>query len=451
MANRSLTAFIHRLLDSIIIVAALVALVLAYDPMALGPYYWLAGLAAALVFLAVGEITHLYASWRVYGFRQEVAELAGAVGAVVVVLVTLGFLTKTSDQFSRVIMGLWWVVSFLLLALLRLAARSYLRASRARGYNLRRLAIAGAGELGRKVAERVMRAEWLGLRLVGFYDDAVPGVRGDFEALVGAAHQGEIDYIYIALPLAQEAKVVQLINRLSDTTTSVFFVPDLFVFEMMQARWTEVEGMPVVSVFDTPFLGIDGWVKRVEDVLLASALLLLALPLMLLIAAGVKLTSPGPVLFKQRRHGLSGKVVEVWKFRTMRTMEDGEHVPQARRRDPRITAFGAFLRRSSLDELPQLFNVLTGNMSVVGPRPHALAHNEQYRALVSGYMLRHKVKPGITGWAQVNGWRGETDTLDKMRKRVECDLYYIRNWSIWMDLKIVMLTALRGFTQPNAY
>ena len=204
-------------------------------------------------------------------------------------------------------------------------------------------------------------------------------------------------------------------------------------------------------MFDTPFLGVDGWLKRVEDLAIGAVAVTVTAPLMLAIAAGVKLSSPGPVLFRQRRYGLSGKVVEVWKFRTMTAQEDGDRIAQARRADPRVTRFGAFLRRTSLDELPQFFNVLQGHMSVVGPRPHAVAHNEQYRKLVPGYMLRHKVKPGITGWAQVNGWRGETDTLDKMQKRVECDLHYIRNWSLALDVKIIALTMVRGFVQAGAY
>ena len=231
----------------------------------------------------------------------------------------------------------------------------------------------------------------------------------------------------------------------------MFFVPDFFVFEMLQARWTEIDGMPLVSVFDTPFLGVDGWLKRIEDLLIALIALTLTAPLMLAIALGVKLSSPGPVLFRQRRYGLSGKVVEVWKFRSMGVQEDGEEIPQARRADPCVTRFGAFLRRTSLDELPQFFNVLQGHMSVVGPRPHAVAHNEQYRKLVPGTMLRHKVKPGITGWAQVNGWRGETDTVEKMQKRVEHDMHYIRNWSLALDVKIVALTLVRGFAGPGEY
>jgi putative colanic acid biosynthesis UDP-glucose lipid carrier transferase len=212
-----------------------------------------------------------------------------------------------------------------------------------------------------------------------------------------------------------------------------------------------VGDIPTVSIHETPFYGVDGWVKRVEDIVLSSVILaLIAIP-MLIIATGVKFSSPGPVIFRQRRYGLSGQEIEVWKFRSMTVCENGDDVRQATKCDPRITAFGAFLRRTSLDELPQFINVLQGRMSIVGPRPHAIAHNEEYRKLISGYMLRHKVKPGITGWAQINGWRGETESLDKMRNRVEHDLTYIRNWSLWLDIKIILVTALKGFCGKNAY
>ncbi len=454
-------AFLHRALDATVILFSLGVAARLYE-VELDAGYWLGGVLAVLLFQLAGETTHLYASWRVYSFRQEAVELATVCIGVGAVLVVAAFLSKTSAQYSRVVMVLWWALAFAGLVLERLAIRSFLRASRARGRNLRVLAIAGAGELGLHVAERVLAAEWLGMMLVGFYDDVVPvglrplhgrpyTVEGDLAALVQGARQGRLDYVYIALPLVQQEKVTALIHDLSDTTASVFVVPDFIVFEMMQARWTSIEGMPVVSVFDTPFLGADGWLKRVEDVVVASAVLMLALPAMLAIALGVKLSSPGPVLFRQRRYGLNGKIVDVWKFRTMTVLEDGDNVAQAKRVDPRVTRFGAFLRRTSLDELPQFFNVLQGHMSVVGPRPHAVAHNEQYRKLVPGYMLRHKVKPGITGWAQVNGWRGETDTVEKMKKRVEYDLHYIRNWSIWLDFKIVALTIVKGFSSPSAY
>ena len=457
-------AILYRLLDSAVLLFALAAAARVYGvPMAAG--YWLAGLLAVLGFQLAGEITHLYVSWRVYSLRQELSELALACIVVGALLVTAAFLAKVSQQYSRVVMVLWWTLAFAGLALDRVLIRALLRASRARGRNTRSLAIAGAGDLARRVAERVFASRSIGLRAIGYFDDHVPvgtkpehgagapalAVKGNLEALITLAKEGGVDYVYIALPLAGEEQVKALIHALSDTTASVFFVPDFFVFEMLQARWTEIDGMPLVSVFDTPFLGVDGWLKRMEDLLIAAAAVTVTAPLMLAIALGVKLSSPGPVLFRQRRYGLSGKVVEVWKFRTMGVQEDGDEIPQAQRGDPRVTPFGAFLRRTSLDELPQFFNVLQGHMSVVGPRPHAVAHNEQYRKLVPGYMLRHKVKPGITGWAQVNGWRGETETVEKMQKRVEHDMHYIRNWSLALDLKIVALTVVRGFVQPGAY
>jgi putative colanic acid biosynthesis UDP-glucose lipid carrier transferase len=266
-----------------------------------------------------------------------------------------------------------------------------------------------------------------------------------------AVHKGEVDSIYIALPLKSDGRIETLVNQLSDTTASVYVIPDLFISEIVHSRWIDFGGMPLVSVYETPFYGLFGWVKRTEDVLLGSFILLLIAIPMIFIAIGIKTTSPGSVLFKQRRYGLNGAVVEVWKFRSMTVAENGDKVTQATKGDSRITPFGAFLRKTSLDELPQFINVLQGTMSVVGPRPHAVAHNEQYRKLIKGYMLRHKVKPGITGWAQINGWRGETDTLDKMQKRVDYDLEYIQNWSLWLDAKIVYLTIFKGFNGKNVY
>jgi len=243
--------------------------------------------------------------------------------------------------------------------------------------------------------------------------------------------------VYIALPLANVPRLTALINALRDTTASVYFVPDAFAFDLIQGRLAEVNGMPVLSVCETPFHGTDAVLKRLMDVALGSCALLLALPVIVLLAAAVKLSSPGPVLFRQRRYGLHGEEITVYKFRSMSVCEDGAVVTQATAKDPRITAIGRFIRRTSLDELPQLFNVLEGTMSLVGPRPHAVAHNEKYRRLINGYMIRHKVRPGITGLAQIKGLRGETETVDKMAERVRYDLEYLRNWSPWLDLRIL--------------
>ena len=300
------------------------------------------------------------------------------------------------------------------------------------------------------------------MRLAGVYDDrrvertveasAEPmQLAGNFAGLVEDARAGRIDYVFIALPTRAEKRIVELVNRLADTTATVYVIPDLFISDLMRAQWTTLGGLPAVSVFDSPFDGVNGWLKRAEDLALGALFLALAALPMLAIAIGVALSSPGAVLFRQRRYGLNGRVVEVLKFRTMTAADDGAKVVQARHDDPRITRFGRFLRASSLDELPQLLNVLAGSMSLVGPRPHAVAHNEEYRRLIHGYMLRHKVKPGITGWAQVNGWRGETDTLEKMQKRVAHDLEYVQNWSLWLDLRILAMTFVVVASRRNAY
>jgi putative colanic acid biosynthesis UDP-glucose lipid carrier transferase len=315
--------------------------------------------------------------------------------------------------------------------------------------------IAGANELGRRLAER-LADPMLGVRVAGFFDDRAAGRLRDLpaaqnlgalERLADYARARRVDVIYVALPMASQPRILKLLEELRDTTASIYFVPDIFVSDLIQARVDSIGGLPVVAVCETPFYGFNGAVKRVSDVVLASVILLLIAPLLLAISIGVKLSSPGPILFKQRRYGLDGKEILVYKFRTMTVCEDGDRVTQARRRDPRVTRFGALLRQSSLDELPQLLNVLEGTMSIVGPRPHAVAHNEQYRRLIDGYMIRHKVRPGITGWAQVNGLRGDTAISD----RTKYDLWYIENWSLLLDIKILIRTALRMFTDKNAY
>jgi len=320
--------------------------------------------------------------------------------------------------------------------------------------------IAGEGELGRKLAERIQVTPFLGIRLAGFFDDRSPERIGGTEAgeILGSLNQvaayvktHHVDLIYITLPMASQPRILKLLDELHDTTASIYFVPDIFLFDLIQARMDTIGGIPVVAACETPFYGINGLIKRASDIVLATAILVLVLPLMLAIAIAVKLSSPGPVLFRQRRYGLDGKEIIIYKFRTMTVAEDGNVIKQATRHDLRVTRFGALLRQNSLDELPQFFNVLQGRMSVVGPRPHAVAHNEMYRKLIRGYMIRHKVKPGITGLAQVSGMRGETDTLDKMTTRIEYDLAYLRSWSLQLDLQIVLKTILVVLKKQNAY
>jgi putative colanic acid biosynthesis UDP-glucose lipid carrier transferase len=274
---------------------------------------------------------------------------------------------------------------------------------------------------------------------------------GRLSDLAGFAKEHGIDVIFIALPMRHIKRVLDLLDDLRDTTASIYYVPDIFVFDLIQARSSELNGIPVVAMCETPFYGYRGLTKRLIDVGVSIAFLVLASPLLLAIALLVKLSSPGPVVFRQRRYGLDGQEIMVYKFRTMFVTEDGGQIRQASRTDSRITPVGRFLRRYSLDELPQFINVLQGRMSLVGPRPHAVAHNEQYRTLIKGYMVRHKVRPGITGLAQINGARGETSTLEAMEARIKLDLEYLRGWSPALDLKILALTFIKIFSDDKAY
>ena len=421
--------------------------------------------AATLAIVAFhfgAQLTSLYQPWRGAGIQRELVQVWTAWFLAFPVLLLVAFATKTTAVYSRVVTTSWLLLAPTLMCVWRAVLRHILGALRARGRNTRTTAIVGQTELGERVAGQMQERDWLGLRLVGFYDDRMPdrchpvdpsiGHRaGNLDDLVTAAKKGEIDLIYIALPLRAEPRIAELVRKLADTTASVYMAADFYAFDLLHARWGALGDVPVVSIHETPFYGVDGWLKRLEDLVLGTMILgIIAMP-MFLIALAVKLTSRGPIFFKQRRYGLDGEVIEVLKFRSMSVMEDGAEVKQATKNDSRITKVGAFLRRTSLDELPQFLHVLTGKMSIVGPRPHAVAHNEMYRTKIQGYMLRHKVKPGITGWAQVNGWRGETDTLEKMEKRVEHDLDYIRNWDLFWDLKIIFLTVFGSKVRKNAY
>jgi len=430
-----------------------------FDP----DYYILAGLTCVLL-LPVFSLANLYQIWRGSRLGRLATRVLLAWTVVFTSLILLGFVTKRTEIYSRRLLLTWFVLTPPLLVLLRAPVYQITGWLRARGHNYRTLVIGGAGNLGKVLAENILQIRAIGISLLGFFDDAPRepevvlaggGVRmpvlGNLDDMVDFVQTHKVDMVYLALPFRAEERLRQVIDRLAHTTASVYLAPDVFVFSLLQAGLTDLNGIPLISLWETPFYGINSWLKRAEDLILASLILLCTFPIFLVIALGIKLTSPGPVLFKQRRYGLHGEEILVYKFRTMTVCEDGPEVRQARPNDPRVTPFGRFLRRTSLDELPQFFNVLQGTMSIVGPRPHAVAHNEYYRKLIPGYMLRHKVRPGITGWAQVNGWRGETEALEKMEKRVEYDLDYLRNWSIWFDLKIIFLTLITWFTCKEAY
>jgi putative colanic acid biosysnthesis UDP-glucose lipid carrier transferase len=320
--------------------------------------------------------------------------------------------------------------------------------------------IVGVTELGGRLDKVLADDQLLHTEVVGFFEDRKPErvsgrgadrILGRMADLPQFIVQNAVSVVYITLPMNRDPRVLALLEALRDSTVSIYFVPDLFVFNLVQARFDLVHGIPLVAVCESPFYGIDGMAKRLTDMLVAASLIVLISPLLLAVALGVRLSSPGPVLFKQKRYGLNGKPITVYKFRSMSVTEDGEHhYTQVARGDARVTPFGAFIRKTSLDELPQLFNVLEGSMSIVGPRPHAVLVNEQYRRLIPGYMVRHKVKPGITGWAQINGYRGGDD-LQSMQKRIEFDLEYLRNWSWWFDLVILFRTAAVVWKDKGAY
>ena len=458
-SQTSRIAVLQRLLDAALVIGSLYLAALFYE-IPFGKYLVAVSVVAALCFYAVGQARGIYGSWRSSSIISEISAVILVWVMAFAVILAMAFLTKTSADFSRRMMLTWLLLTPSLLIGVRLVVRGLLHEMRRHGRNTRSFALVGANHAALKLVDKLNATPWTGLVFKGYYDDrsvdclppeTLAMLAGDLSRLLMRARAGEIDIVYIALPMRAEQRIIELVNALADTTASVYFLPDFFIFDLAHARWVNLNGMPVVSVFETPFYGVDGWIKRIEDVVLGSLIMaVIALP-MLAIAIAMKLTSPGPIIFKQRRYGLNGEVLYVWKFRSMTVCEDGVNVPQAKRGDTRITPLGAFLRRTSLDELPQFFNVLQGTMSIVGPRPHAIAHNEEYRRLIHGYMLRHKVKPGITGWAQVNGWRGETDTLEKMQKRVDCDLQYIQEWSLWLDLKIVWMTIRGGFKGKNAY
>src|SRR5690606_17840887 len=441
-----------------VIVATLFACALIYEQPLGTPYLALAALTFIVSAQLVGDPVLDGASvHNVAGIVRH--RIFGEWVMVSAVLLFLAFAFKVTDTFSRKVILTWFAVTpFTVIAsqmaLHRLAAFSALRGSIAQKH-----IIVGANECGRRLAQRLQANPHLGA-FKGFFDDRVgdrvAGVPS--EQLLGTmtdvaeyVRLNGVSNIYICLPIRPEERVVKLMRELRDTTASVYFVPDVFVFDLIRAQLAEIDGIPLLAVCETPFCGMNGVLKRGSDMVFATILIALLWPLMIAVAIGVKLSSPGPVIFKQRRYGLYGERILVYKFRTMSVCENDDEVTQVTRGDPRVTPFGRFLRRTSLDELPQLFNVLFGSMSLVGPRPHAVAHNEEYRKLIDGYMLRHKVRPGITGWAQVNGFRGETESLEKMRRRVEYDLHYLRNWSLGLDIYILFRTARIVFGDKNAY
>ncbi|HEX3062734.1 MAG TPA: undecaprenyl-phosphate glucose phosphotransferase [Usitatibacter sp.] len=440
---------VRMLLEAAVAIGTLVACTVAFEVAFGGPYLILSLLLFSLTFPGKQP--------RGTSPGAIASEVLGGWMLVVLLLLTLGWATRTLGSFDERVIVAWVAATPIALFAAHMLTPVLLpKVLAAEGFE-RVAVIAGAGGLGRTLAQRIEATPYLGVKVAGFFDDGAgaggggPPTLGSLDEIAEYAKKNRVDLIYLTLPMADQPRILGLLDALCDTTASVYFTPDIFLFDLIQARTDTIGGIPVLALCETPFHGLNGFAKRASDIVLGSLILALIAPLLLAIAAGVKLSSPGPVLFRQRRYGLDGREIVVYKFRSMTVAEDGAVVTQATRNDRRVTPFGAFMRRTSLDELPQFINVLQGRMSIVGPRPHAVAHNEQYRRLIKSYMIRHKVRPGITGWAQVNGLRGETETVEKMKARIEYDLDYLRHWSLKLDLQIIWRTLFVVLKKQNAY
>ena len=453
---------LSRLVDSGIILLTFLALIDVFYVAWESLYIW-GILFAILLFNFFAESQDAYRSWRGTQVKEEVISVLTSWLAAVAALILVDIIFIKSSFYSDPFIAVWIIATPIELISWHVVVRMVLRVIRTKGFNTRNVAIIGGTELGLRLEGAFKEMDWSGYRFSGYYDDRIGErlakrfdgelleLNGDLSKLIADCKNGTIDTVYITLAMSAEKRIKQVAEMLADTTASVYIVPDIFTFNLLNSRWVDIQGITAISIYETPFAGLNSVVKRIEDIILSFLILILISLPMLFIATGIKLTSNGPVFFKQSRYGIDGERIKVWKFRSMTVTEDGDKVVQATQDDSRVTPFGGFLRRTSLDELPQFFNSLSGSMSIVGPRPHAVAHNEEYRQQIQGYMLRHKVKPGITGLAQINGFRGETDTLDKMEGRVRYDLRYIQTWSLSLDIKIIFLTVFKGFKDKNAY
>ncbi len=452
---------IVSLVDFLLIVSAAAVAKWLYIGIYLGsleqdePYFAL-GAIAALIAMATFRSQNLYAIELLGAFRGTTRRVAFGIGVAAVIILSLGYFLKVSADWSRGWMVIWMSGAAGLIVVNHYVVSRFVRHWIASGFFARNLAIYGSGEVAARMLEHLSLAD-ANQRILGVFDDlprgAIPRVvlAGDLSGLIRLGQAVRIDEVLIALPLSDETRLSRLVTQLSVLPADIRLCPDMAAFQMRPLGIVSYDGVAVLEMVRGPLNDWGRIVKTIEDRVLASLALLALLPVMLCIATAIKLDSRGPVFFRQRRHGFNHQVITVLKFRTMAVTQDGPVVPQARRNDPRVTRLGKWLRRSSLDELPQLLNVLAGEMSLVGPRPHALAHNVYFSGLLETYANRHRMKPGITGWAQIHGFRGETDTPDKMRKRVEHDLYYIENWSLWLDLKILLLTPFLGLFGKNAF
>jgi putative colanic acid biosynthesis UDP-glucose lipid carrier transferase len=422
-APQSVPVFVAALSEPLIAVGCFLAVTLLHgEPVG----------RAAMVLCILLLVLMFPGTNRYYEQRLNAAvDIASAWGVVLAILALCGYATDSVKFFEPMVLVWWALLTPLVQFGSVLAGQAVMRRHAQQPDTRRPALVIGAGPLGAKVAQALHQRRSFGSDFVGYLEDrqpqrcdpgAVEHIVGRFDEAADCIRRLRVRDVYIALPMSNQPRILQLLDELRDTTVSIYFVPDLFMTDLIQARMDDLGGVPVVAVCETPFTGLNAVVKQAFDFVAAAMILVLISPLMVAIAIAVKATSAGPVLFRQHRYGLDGERILVYKFRSMTVCENGDRITQAQANDRRVTPLGAFLRRTSLDELPQFINVLQGRMSIVGPRPHAVAHNETYRKLIKGYMVRHKVRPGITGWAQVNGCRGETETLDKMRRRIDYDL-----------------------------
>lgn len=452
-------ALLRSLLNPAVILATLGLCMAAYRTPMDGHYLML----AVLSFFVSAQFFERLDLFRLRPAELVIRALRDVLFAWPLTVGTIGFIiwaTHYDEIYNPQVLVAWFLATPFALVGAHLVMHGMVRALSYTAEAQKRVVVVGASRLGMRIVDTVTADPLLRVEMLGFFDDRhaqrlpelngrpLKGAISDVPAFV---RENRVNLVFVSLPMVPQPRILSLLDELRDTTASVYFLPDIFAFDLIQSRFDEIDGMPLVAVCETPYSGVNAVLKRIFDVVVTLSGLALIWPVLLFAAIGVKLSSPGPVIFKQRRYGMDGREIFVYKFRSMTVTEDGNNVRQATRGDKRVTPFGAFLRRTSLDELPQLFNVLAGSMSLVGPRPHAVAHNEQYRKLIKGYMLRHKVRPGITGWAQVNGYRGETETVEKMQGRVEHDLYYLRNWSLSLDLWILIKTVIVVLRDRSAY
>ena len=418
------------------------------------------GLIVVLVWLVVSNVhTNLYRPWRGISLWVEIGDVSWVLFLVLVMVgVFIYDIIDIADFIPKMLFARWLAIGWFILVIYRVGLRYFLRWMRSKGYNRRRIIIAGAGDLGRNIVKELLQATWTGLDIVAFFDDkyiagssvmveGIPVV-GTLDDLPSHLEKNPVEQVWIALPLRADFRIKTLLKNLRHSTVDVLFVPDIFSFDLLNHSITQISSIPVMNLSVSPMVGVNRLIKAVEDRVIASFILLICWPILFFIAIGVKLSSPGPVFFKQERVGWNGQLFQILKFRSMPVDVEMESGPVwAKKGEKRATKFGAFLRRTNLDELPQFINVLKGDMSIVGPRPERMVFVEQFKDEIDGYMKKHLVKAGITGWAQVNGWRGNTS----LKKRIECDLYYIQNWSLLFDLRIIILTLFKWSKNENAY